>query len=361
MSASQRQPIEIIGRKIYPRERADLLLEVAETYLGTTLSIPVQVWRGAEPGPTLLVTGAVHGDEINGTGIVREVMFEHPFDLVAGTLILVPIVNLPGFFRHSRYMPDRRDLNRSFPGLAEGSLASRYAHALFTELIQKSDFALDLHTPAVRRTGFPNIRANLDDAGVARIAFAFGSGLVVNGKGPPSSLRRVATRNGCPTVCLEAGEALKFEPSIVKLGVRGIRNVLIELGMIEGEMERPLFQAQVNVTKWARAKAGGLLRLHVGPGHIVEEGMPLATTMDFLGQESNVLTAPVAGVVIGLTTLPAVSPGDPVCHIGVPEDGLEPIREAFEGPGGSLLQRVRDDLSTNVVVSEPEGEEAGTV
>ena len=353
-SGARRESLTICGRDVRPSERVDISLQVAESYFGTARSIPVHAWRGRRPGPTVLVTGAVHGDEINGTGIVRELMLHEPFELQSGSLVLVPVVNLPGFERHSRYMPDRRDLNRSFPGSPEGSLARRYAHVLFGELVRKCDYAIDLHTPAVRRTNFPNVRANLKDQDVARIAFAFGSGLVVNGKGPKGSLRREAGKIGCPTIVLEAGEALKFEPTVIEVGVQGVRNVLIELGMVEGTPLRPLYQARVDKATWVRAATGGLLQLHVGPGDLVDEGQPVATTTDLLGGESDVLEAPVDGVIMGLTTLPAVAPGDPVCHVAVPRDGLASIREAIKASDESLLQRVHQDLSTNVVVSEPE-------
>lgn len=175
---------------------------------------------------------------------------------------------------------------------------------------------------------------------------------MVNGKGPNGSLRRAACETGCPTIVFEAGEALKFEPSVIELGVRGVRNVLIELGMVGGELVRPLFQARVDWATWVRAMTGGLLKLHVGPGDLVDKGQPLATTTDLLGVEGPVVVAPVNGVVMGLTTLPAVAPGDPVCHIAVPRDGLAAIRAAMAASDESLLQRVRDDLATNVSVSE---------
>lgn len=354
MSGKPAATLEIAGQTVRPGERADLELEVAESYLGTTVSIPLHVWRAKRPGPTLLVVGAVHGDEINGAGIVREIMFDEPFDLSAGSLVLVPVVNLPGFERHSRYMPDRRDLNRAFPGSPTGSMARRYADAVFTEIVKKCDWAIDLHTPAVRRTGFPNIRANLKDDDVARIAYAFGCGLVVNGKGPRGSIRREACKVGCPTIVYEGGETLKFEPSVIEFGVRGVRNVLIELGMVQGKMTRPVYQARVDRTKWVRAAVGGVLRLHVGPGDLVDKGQPIATTTELLGAENDVILAPVSGVVIGLTTLPAVSPGGPVCHIGVPAGGLRTIRKAIGASEESLHQRVQIDLATNIVVSEHE-------
>jgi hypothetical protein len=311
----------------------------------------MHVRRGRKRGPTLFVTAAVHGDEINGTGIVRE-LIQHPgFRLVAGTLVLVPVVNMLGFDRQTRYLPDRRDLNRHFPGSTTGSPASRYASAVFNEIVKKCDYGIDLHAAAVRRTNFPNVRADLSDPRVAELAQAFGSELIVNGKGPTGSLRRSACKAGCPTFILEAGEVWKVEPSVVEYGVRGVRNVLSAMGMIDEPRSEPAFQARAEETTWLRADFGGMLRFHIAPGAIVEAGQPLATNTDLLGRELNVLHSPKDGIVLGMTTLPTVAPGDPICHIAMPIDGIKAIRDALRrGPQQSLHARLRDDLATNVTV-----------
>lgn len=190
--------LELAGRRIPRGKSLDVQLPLSQTYSGANVRIPVRVWRGERPGPAVFVTGAIHGDEINGAGIVREIIVGAPFQIVAGTLVLAPVVNMFGFERHSRYLPDRRDLNRHFPGSQSGSPASRLAHAVFNELVARCDYGIDLHSAAVRRTNFPGVRADLLRPEARRIAFAFGCELVVNGKGPKGSLRRAACRKAAP-------------------------------------------------------------------------------------------------------------------------------------------------------------------
>ncbi len=345
--------LHIGGTRVALGERRDIELEVTESYSGVPLLIPTRVWRAEQPGPTLFVTAAVHGDELNGTGIVRELMLNPPFELRRGTLILVPVVNMLGFERQSRYLPDRRDLNRSFPGSPDGSLASRFAHTVFREIIRKCDYGIDLHSAAIRRTNFPNIRADLSLPAVKWLSLAFGCELVVIGRGPKGSLRRSACSAGVPTIILEAGEVWKMEPGIIEYGLRGIKNVLIELGLVQGKRRRPAFQALVEKTRWIRADRGGLLQFHVAPGDVVEAGQPIATNTDLFGREQNVVRTPDSGFILGMTTLPTVKPGDPVCHIAVPSEGMTAIRAAVDKLSNkSLHERLKDDLASNIFVAE---------
>lgn len=348
------KPIIIGGESVKLGERRDIDLEASENYSGSPVVVPVTVWRADEPGPTVFVTAAVHGDELNGTGIVREILLNQPFKLTRGSLVLVPVVNMLGLERHQRYLPDRRDLNRSFPGGTDGSLARRFAHAIFNAIVPQCDYGIDLHTAAVRRTNYPNIRADLSNPKVKELALAFKSELIINGKGPKGSFRRTATSKGCPTIILEAGEVWKIEPSVVEVGVRGIRNVLIHLGMVEGKIVKPPFQICVDRTKWVRAETGGILQFHCSPGDIINKDQPIATNSDLHGHEQRVISAPADGVIIGMTTLPVVIPGDPVVHLAIPKNGTKLVSRAIEKLSGkSLPARVRDDLSTSIAVSEP--------
>ena len=347
---------EFVGQRIELGQTLDTHLPLTQTPGGANLTIPVRIMRGPALGPALFVMGAIHGDEINGAGVVREIILDDDFQLTAGTLVLAPVINAFGFERHSRYLPDRRDLNRHFPGSANGSPASRLAHAVFSEIVSKCDYGIDLHTAAVRRTNFPNVRADLSRPGLEAFAWAFGCELVVNGKGPKGALRGTACEAGCPTIILEAGEVWKIEPRVVEVGVRGVRNVLIHLGMMEGELSRPAYQARIDKTKWLRAENGGILQFHVAPGDLVEADQPLATNSNLLGKERNVLCSPFDGVILGMTTIPTVTPGDPVCHIALPTDGIAPIRTALgKASDRSLHERVREDLATNISVTERSG------
>jgi predicted deacylase len=285
---------------------------------------------------------------------VRALIQDESFQLAAGSVILVPVLNLPGFDRHSRYLPDRRDLNRCFPGLATGSLASRLARSIFDEIVLRSDYGIDLHTAAVRRTNVPTVRADMSNPEVRRIAKAFGGELILDRKGPKKGLRPEACAAGCPTIVLEGGEVWKVEPTIVECAVQGIKNVLTRLEMIDGDPLVPRYQLTVKKTKWVRAERGGFLQFHVAPGEIVEKDQPLASNTSLLGRELNVLTSPYDGVILGMTTLPAVSPGEPVCHIGrVGTKTRKAIERTAERSNESLHERVLEDLAANVTVVEP--------
>jgi predicted deacylase len=350
------------GTRIPRGESADLTLTVSKSYSGRSITLPVHVWRGPEPGPSVFVTAAVHGDEINGTGTVRHIIQERPFELKAGALVLVPVVNITAFEQLSRYSPDRRDLNRSFPGTKGGSLTSRLAHVIFHNIVPRCDYGIDLHTAAVRRTNYPNVRADMELESTARLARMFGGGVVLNSTGPEGSLRREATSAGCPTIVLEAGEVWKVEPSVVEYSLRGIRNVLVGLEMIDGEAVRPPFRVVADQTKWMRAERGGFLRFHVHPGATVTKGQALATNTSLSGKDLSTIVAPRDAVVLGMTTLPAVSPGDPVAHLAFPSERafqkMERVIEAL--PDSSLLSRLQDDLATNVLLSDSDWDEPGT-
>lgn len=351
-----RRSFRIAGELIRLGETRDIRLPVSQRYTGDPIHLPLRIMRARKRGPTLLITAAVHGDEINGTGVIHQFMFDQTLTLTAGTLILVPVVNIFGFEAQQRYMPDRRDLNRSFPGHASGSLTSRIARHIVDELISRADWCIDLHTAAIPRINYPNVRGDLTNKRVRRLARAFGTELIIDSIGPAGSLRREATRLGCPTIILEAGEPNKIEQTVGELGLRGIRNCLIELGMIEGEPISPNYQATIRKSTWVRAQHGGILRFHIAPGSHVVAGQPVATNVDVFGSEQNVLTTPVDGIVIGMTTLPTVKPGEPVCHIGIP--GGRAGRKRMSGP---LHQRIEQELATRITVSEHEGDWASDV
>lgn len=342
---------EIGGQSIAPGKTEDIRLEISETYTGDKICIPIRVIRSKNPGPSILITAAIHGDEINGTGIIHDFLFANEIALKQGTLILVPVVNVFGFESHERYLPDRRDLNRSFPGSPNGSLASRIADKLMTELVDKCDYAIDLHTAASQRTNYPNVRADLSNPKTKHLAVAFGCALVLDGKGPEGSFRREATRRGCPTIILEAGEPCKIEPTLLQIGLRGIHNVLIEFGMFDGKVEKPPFQALVRKTSWARATVGGILKFHVSPGDFVDQGQPLATNYSILGYKQNIIESPSHGIIVGMTTMPAVKPGEPICNIAAMSQRLKmsyykKLQAAKKNPYNQVYQ----DLATNLDV-----------
>ncbi len=346
------------GRVVAPGTSESLSMVISEGYSGTDVSIPVCVWRGKADGPTLAITAAVHGDEINGTGTIRHIIRERPFVLDSGTLVLVPVINMLGFERHSRYLPDRRDLNRSFPGSNEGSLASRMARSVFDQVIRRCDYCIDLHTAAVRRTNFPNVRADISNGQLAEFARAFGAEVIVDSKGPKGSLRSSACKEGCATLILEAGEVWKVEPGVVEYAVRGVTNCLRHLKMTQGEPVKPAFRIETKTTKWIRAAQGGFLEFHVSPGDIVEKDQPLATNTDLMGDEQNVILSPRDAIVLGMTTLPSVAPGDPICHLAYPRKGvLRKVEKAVDKlKDDALHHRVREELASSMRITESDSD-----
>ena len=339
---------------IEPEQTASVSLAVTESYSQLTVPIPVVVQRGKEDGPTVFVSAALHGDEINGTGSIRALITENQLCLLKGTLILVPVINILGFDRHSRYLPDRRDLNRCFPGQSDGSLAARMAKIVYDEIVGRSDYGIDLHTAAVRRTNFPCIRGDLSHPEVKRIAEAFGCEIILDNVGPDGSFRREATLAGCPTIVLEAGEVWKVEPAVVEYSINGIVSVLTELGMVDGQRAQPPFEIVIKKSKWVRASRGGFLRFHVSPGDLVRTGSPLATNTSITGVENNFIIAPHDAIVLGMTTLPCIAPGDPICHLGYIDEKHKELEKLVKKlPADALHGRTSEQLSTNVSVVDP--------
>lgn len=301
-----------------PGSRDDLLLRVSESYTGDQLSVPVTVLNGTASGPVLFVTAAVHGDELNGIGIIRELLGRlGPAD-ITGSVVCVPFVNVLGVEFHSRYLPDRRDLNRCFPGSPSGSTGSRLAHTLMTQIVAPADAGVDLHTAASHRTNTPQVRVRLDDPATSKLAFAFGAPCLVDAGLRPGSLRDAADRSGVPVLTYEAGQALRFDEEAIATGVAGVLRVLGVLGMIDDPPSAPARTPLVSdETHWIRAERGGIVDVHVTGGEHVEVGQPLWTVTGPFGSERSQKLSPHDGVVIGLTTLPLVNPGDAVVHLAV--------------------------------------------
>lgn len=313
-------PLRFGGWEIPPGESAEIRLEVSELYTADPLYVPVTVVRGARPGPALFLTAAVHGDELNGVAMIRSLLLDHDLSDFAGSLVAVPVVNVPGFLNQSRTLPDGRDLNRSFPGTADGSFTSRLAHRIFQDVIERSDYGLDLHTAGGDRANYPHVRADLDDPEAAKLAAAFGAPVVIHGKGPKGSLRRVATESGVPTVVYEAGSSRVFERRFIDAGLAGVLAVLRHLEMLGGpasssERPSPPFQLEVKKSTWLRASAGGILDLRVSLGDAIKKGQVISVNTNPFGRERSQLVSPSAGIVIGLTRSPLVHPGDPICHL----------------------------------------------
>ena len=339
--AADRPPLTVGGTLCPAGARTHVELPVGRLPTETWLKVPVEVVRGKSPGRTVWLTGAIHGDELNGVEIIRRVLAAVKVASLRGTVVAVPIVNVFGFNARSRYLPDRRDLNRSFPGSAGGSMASQLAHLLMTEVVAHADVGLDLHTGSDHRFNLPQIRANLEDAETARLAAAFGAPVTMQSGVRDGSLRGAATALGKPVLLYEAGEPQRFNAECIETGAAGVLRVLRALDMLpETAAPDPRPDSlRVPSSKWMRAKRSGIFRPLAGLGHRVEKGDKLGVIADAFGRNRSAIKASFPGVVIARANNPLVHRGDGVVHLGrFEKDGIGPGEtanaEAYPGEAG---------------------------
>ena len=329
-AAGLAEPVTILGTRILPGTSQTLSWSATELFEGVPVSTPVLVVTGAMPGPTLCLTAAVHGDELNGIEMVRRVMHDLSPSKLSGTIIGVPIVNVQGFRRGSRYLPDRRDLNRFFPGNPDGSAAARIAHSFFTNIVTHCDALIDLHTGSFERTNLPQIRADLSNPDVVTMTQGFGSMVILHNEPTVGTLRYAATRSGIPTVTLEAGGPLQLELNEVKIGVKGIETLIDTLGMINKVRRWGDPEAVYYRSSWVRADNGGILLADVSLGSKVREGDLLGTITDPMNNDRTEIRSPYSGRIIGMARNQVVMPGFAAFHIGI-EAGEAPIVDHTDG------------------------------
>ncbi|HEY7529632.1 MAG TPA: succinylglutamate desuccinylase/aspartoacylase family protein [Gemmatimonadota bacterium] len=318
------------GVEVPPGEVRRIALELTEVAIRVPLPMPVTVVHGARPGPRLFLTAGIHGDELNGVAIVREVCRLAEPERLAGALLCVPVVNVPAFLARTRDLPDGTDLNRFFPGRASGKPAARVAHLVMREIVAACDAGIDFHSAAVGRANLPHVRADMDRAGVRPIAKAFGTRIVVHKRGHRRSLRRAATDAGAPTIVLEAGETGRLQKTVVSAGLRGVRNVLVELGMVEDARRDPSFQVVVRNSVWVRAQQAGLFELSAAPGDLVYAGDRIGTYSDPFGGETRPIHSPTTGLVVGVSRNPVCDPGSPLCHLARVEKTLATVERHLQ-------------------------------
>ncbi|MEX0305656.1 MAG: succinylglutamate desuccinylase/aspartoacylase family protein [Leisingera sp.] len=335
-----REAFEIGGAQIAPGSRQTVDLPVSVLSDHTPVTMPAHVIHGRRPGPTVFVSAGIHGDEVIGVEIVRRLLTMRKLKVLSGTLIAVPIVNAFGFLNRSRYLPDRRDLNRCFPGSVTGSLGSRLAHIFMTEIVQRCDLGIDLHSAAVHRTNLPQLRISQDNPETKRLAMLFGAPVVLCSNLRDGSLRGAAKEAGADVLLYEAGEALRFDEMSVRAGVLGILRVLRDQGMIAARtvseaQSAPLF---CHSSRWVRAPLGGLLRTYKSEGEFVEEGEILAFVSDPFGEVEHEIKAPIPGLIVGRAVMPTVNEGDAVYHIARVSD-----EDDADGTVGMLSSQLEDD------------------
>lgn len=310
--------IEIGGVKVPAGKQMAIDLPLPALYSHSPVSMPVYVINGHREGPVLFVSAAIHGDEINGVEIIRRLLKKKNIKQLKGTLIAVPVVNVHGFVTQSRYLPDRRDLNRSFPGSQKGSMAARLADTFMQEIVCKCDYGIDLHTGAVSRENFPQIRAKVvNHPKTEQLARAFGTPIILNSELRDGSLREAVSNHGIPILLYEAGEALRFNEIAIKVGVKGVINVMRYLDMLPKLKTRKILKKPIISisSQWARAPQSGILRTAIILGTRVKKGNILGWVADPFGEAEKEVIAKFDGIVIGKTNLPLVHEGEALFHI----------------------------------------------
>lgn len=312
-----RRAICINGVEIAAGKRLTVDMPVAKLYTHTSLAMPVHVVNGRQDGPRLFISGAIHGDELNGVEIIRRLLKLPVLKRLRGALIAIPIVNVHGFLERSRYLPDRRDLNRSFPGHESGSLASRVSHLFMEEIVAKCTHGIDLHTGGLHRDNLPQVRANLDDPETLKLAEAFGAPVLINANLRDGSLRQAAAEQGMPMLLYEAGEALRFDELSIRAGVNGIVEVMRVLGMLPPSRKKRqcLVPVVARASAWVRAPESGILRAMVSLGTQVEKNTLLGVVADPFGEQELEVRSPYKGIIVGRTNLPLVHEGEALFHI----------------------------------------------
>lgn len=335
-------PLQMLGTEVLPGTATRLAWSVKDSLGGISVPTPVLVVHGALPGPRVCLTAAVHGDELNGIETVRRVMYNLQADKLSGTVIGVPIVNVQGFRRASRYLPDRRDLNRYFPGRATGSSAARIAHSFFTDVVLHCQYLVDLHTGSFRRTNLPQLRADLNSPAVAELTHNMGAMVVLQSRGERGSLRRAAVDAGIPAVTLEAGEPHNVEPESVQQGVQSIEALLSKLGMyaykgLWARKAEPVYYK----SRWIRVQTGGILLNTVRLGERVKKNQVLGTVTDPITNASSEIAAPMSGRVIGMALNQVMLPGFAAYHIGY-QATAEEAAEGDAGPDEAVGEEVEE-------------------
>ncbi|MDC1437157.1 succinylglutamate desuccinylase/aspartoacylase family protein [Gammaproteobacteria bacterium] len=336
------------GHSISPGKTVQIEMPVVRLYTDTDISMPVHVIRSKIDGPTIFISAAVHGDELNGIEIIRRLIKQKSLRILKGTVIFVPMVNVYGVLNQSRYMPDRRDLNRCFPGSTKGSLAGIVANKFLSEIVKNCEYGIDLHTGAIHRSNLPQIRANLKDQETRELAEVFGVPVLLNSNLRDGSLRESAVQSGTKILLYEAGQALRFDELSIRAGIRGIQNVLAHLGIIKKKKRGDSRKLKVspfiaNTSSWSRANASGIVNNLKNLGDKVQKGDLLAKIGSPFGEIFDSIHASKSGIIIGKQNIPLVQEGDAMFHIAYFSEEDEEIIENIEIMQDDLLPDEKSD------------------
>lgn len=341
-----RPPFVLGDRHIAPGQRQTVALPVSVLSDHTPVNLSVHVVHGRRSGPTMFVSAAVHGDEVIGVEIARRLLRARALGTLRGTLLVIPIVNTFGFLNHSRYLPDRRDLNRTFPGSVRGSLAGRLAHLFMSEIVERSDVGVDLHSAAVHRTNLPQVRVSGANEEALELAKRFGAPIILTSRLREGSLRHAAQERGVNVLVYEAGEGLRFGELAVRVGVAGILRIMYALDMIPARAVSRRAASSILATSstWVRAPVGGLLRAFRAIGSEVDADEPLGIIADPFGETETEVLASKAGIIVGRTNLPVVNEGDALFHIA------ESSRQGLE----TTVDEITSQLESDSIFDEDE-------
>ena len=335
----------LYDQTVGPGKRAIALLPMPRLYDCSPLSLPVHILHGGKPGPTLCLTAAIHGDEVNGIEITRRILKKIALKQMAGTLIAIPIANLYGFLHQDRYLMDRRDLNRSFPGFEKGSLASRLAHLITSEVISKGTHCIDLHTGALNRPNLPQLRVNTDDQETLFLAKAFHVPVILHSALREGSLREYISKQSKPFLVYEAGEALRFNELAIRTGVNGVFNVMHALNMIKKPQKKNYKKITSEIiarkSYWVRAPYSGIIQQKKALGSAVNKGEILAEIGNPTTIEEHTLYSPISGIVIGCNNLPMIHAGAAIFHIATFED-IDLVAENIENLQEHCNESIRE-------------------
>ena len=310
--------MNIAGNKIEPGESKQLSFVIARLPSHTDIELVIHVHRSKKPGPVVLFSGGLHGDEINGIEIVRRILDQGIGEPVTGTVISIPILNVYGFINFSRYVPDGKDINRSFPGSTTGSLAARVAHFIDHNILPLIDFGLDFHTGGDNRTNFPQIRCDYKDKMSIELAKSTNAPFLVNSPLIPRSLRSAAFKRGKRILVYEGGESMRMDELAISEGIECAKNLLEHLGMsstTENEV-KDSSSIVISDSKWIRSKYSGIFHSEVSSGQIMEKGEIIGFITDPFGAFRKKIKMPVEGYIIGLNNTPIVHQGDALVHYG---------------------------------------------
>lgn len=324
--------LEICGMTVAPGERKRQDIPIAQTFDKTQLTMPMEIMRGEEKGPILLLVAAMHGDELNGCEIVKRILnYRGLHKKLKGTIVAVPIVNVFGYNRNVRYLPDRRDLNRCFPGSKDGSTGARIANVLLNDIAVHCTHAIDFHTGAIHRSNYPQVRASLDIPAVHDMAMSFNLPVILNASLREASFRKSLNKMEIPCIVYEGGEALRYEESIIKSGINGTLGVMASLGMLpKGWVKLRTLKKMPFIAKssvWMRAPDAGSLRFNKRLGSYIKKGDVIGVISNAFGRHKTSVIAQHAGVIIGIINMPLVMPGDAIVHIAMFENPREVKKE----------------------------------